>query len=332
MAIFNGYHDGSKDTLEIVKQIAKQIISLEKQIKNKEIIAYTLNEVAQIEDYKGDKNKAFAKYETALGYAKKHKLLNYTIFENKNSSQWVTFVHGAGGSSSIWFKQIRDFKNQYNVLLLDLRGHGSSKEKITKKYTFKAIANDVLEVLNHLNIQKSHFIGISLGTIVIRQFAEMYENRVQSMIMGGAILKMNFRSQILMRLGNMFKYVLPYLVLYRFFAFVIMPNKNHKQSRVLFINEANKLYQKEFIKWFKLTAEINPVLKWFRQVELQVPTLYVMGEEDYMFLPSVRKVVESHYKTSQLVVFENCGHVVNLEKWELFNSEVIQYIKNQNKV
>jgi hypothetical protein len=43
-------------------------------------------------------------------------------------------------------------------------------------------------------------------------------------------------------------------------------------------------------------------------VELQVPTLYVMGNEDYMFLPSVRKVVESHYKTSQLVVFENCGY------------------------
>lgn len=45
------------------------------------------------------------------------------------------------------------------------------------------------------------------------------------MILGGAILKMNFRSQILMRLGNAFKYVLPYLVLINFFAFVIMPKK-----------------------------------------------------------------------------------------------------------
>ena len=67
-------------------------------------------------------------------------------------------------------------------------------------------------------------------------------------------------------------------------------------------------------------------------MELAVPTLYVMGNDDYMFLPSVRKVVESHYKTSKLLVLENCGHVVNVEKWELFNSEVIQYIKNQNKV
>ena len=257
-------------------------------------------------------------------------MINFTIYENKKSEQWVTFVHGAGGSSSIWFKQIRDFKKQYNVLLLDVRGHGESKTSLKtafkQKYTFSALANDILEVLDFLKIEKSHFVGISLGTILIRQLAEMYPNRVQSMIMGGAILKMNFRSQVLMRLGNMFKYILPYLVLYKFFAFVIMPKKSHKQSRLLFINEAKKLYQKEFIKWFKLTAEINPVLRWFRQVELNIPTLYVMGEEDYMFLPSVRKVVENHYKSSQLYVIENCGHVVNVEQPNAFNAAVLSFL------
>ncbi len=258
-------------------------------------------------------------------------MINYTIYENKDCDQWVTFVHGAGGSSSIWFKQIRDFQKEYNVLLLDLRGHGESKTNLKnafkQKYTFSALANDILEVLDYLQIQKSHFVGVSLGTILIRQVAEMYPERVQSMIMGGAILKMNFRSQILMFVGNVFKYVLPYLVLYRFFAFVIMPNKNHKQSRILFINEAKKLYQKEFIKWFKLTAEINPVLRWFRQVELNIPTLYVMGEEDYMFLPAVRKVVESHYRSSKLCVIQNSGHVVNVEQPILFNTEVLSFIK-----
>ncbi len=261
-------------------------------------------------------------------------MINYTIYENKNSDQWVTFVHGAGGSSSIWFKQIRDFQKQFNVLLLDLRGHGASqplKSAFQKKYTFKSIALDVLEVIDHLKIQKSHFVGISLGTILIRQLAEMQPNKVQSMILGGAILKMNFRSQILMRLGNMFKYILPYLVLYKFFAFVIMPKSNHKQSRLLFINEAKKLYQKEFLKWFKLTAEINPVLKWFRQVELNIPTLYVMGEEDYMFLPSVKKVVEQHFKSSKLCVIADCGHVVNVENSSVFNQVVIEFIGN-NKI
>jgi pimeloyl-ACP methyl ester carboxylesterase len=257
-------------------------------------------------------------------------MINYTIYKNENSNQWVTFVHGAGGSSSIWFKQIRDFKSQYNVLLLDLRGHGNSnsqiKQAFKQKYTFESIANDVLEVIDHLKIKKSHFVGISLGTILIRQLAEMHPERVQSMILGGAILKMNFRSQILMKLGNTFKYVLPYLVLYKFFAFVIMPKKSHKQSRLLFINEAKKLYQKEFIKWFKLTAEINPVLRWFRQVELNIPTLYIMGQEDYMFLPSVRQVVEKHYKSSKLFVIAECGHVVNVEQPLIFNNEVLSFI------
>ncbi len=257
-------------------------------------------------------------------------MINYTLYIHKDSKQWVTFVHGAGGSSSIWYKQIRDFQKYYNVLLLDLRGHGESKSELKtafkQKYTFTALANDILEVLDFLKIEKSHFVGISLGTILIRQLAEMHPEKVQSMILGGAILKMNFRSQILMKLGNLFKYVLPYLVLYKFFAFVIMPKKSNKQSRSLFINEAKKLYQKEFIKWFKLTAEINPILKWFRQVELNIPTLYIMGEEDYMFLPSVRKVVVDHFKSSQLFVIQQCGHVVNVEKPHIFNATVIGFI------
>ncbi len=145
------------------------------------------------------------------------------------------------------------------------------------------------------------------------------------MIMGGAILKLNFRSQVLMRLGVMFKSVVPYLWLYSFFAFVIMPNKNHKESRTLFVREAKKLYQKEFIKWFKLTAEINPLLRFFRNVEVKIPTLYVMGEEDYLFLPSVRKMTEAHLSASLFVV-ESCGHVVNVEKPEVFNSAVLSYL------
>lgn len=258
-------------------------------------------------------------------------MISYTVYKHETSDSWVTFVHGAGGSSSIWFKQIRAFQKNFNVLLLDLRGHGNSP-KIKQKYTFKAIAHDIIEVIDHLKIQRSHFVGISLGSIVIRQLAEMRPERVKSMIMGGAILKMNFRSQILMRVGNLFKYVLPYLVLYRLFAFIIMPKENHKQSRNLFINEAKKLYQKEFIKWFKLTAEINPILKWFRQKELDIPTFYVMGEEDYMFLPAVKKVVEVHSKSSKLFVIEKCGHVVNVEQPNVFNEKVMEFIFSKDAV
>jgi pimeloyl-ACP methyl ester carboxylesterase len=257
-------------------------------------------------------------------------MLNYTIHKHKTATQWVTFVHGAGGSSSIWFKQVRSFSAQFNVLIVDLRGHGDSKPTATsassERYTFDSITYDIVEVIDHLKIDMSHFIGVSLGTILIRNLAEKNASRVQSMIMTGAIMKLDFRSQALIKLGAMFKSVIPYMMLYKLFAFIIMPRKNHKNSRLLFINEAKKLYQKEFARWFKLTSEISPLLRFFRAKDTQIPTLYVMGEEDHLFLPSIKKIVAEHSK-SRLLVIENCGHVVNVEQPEVFNATTIQFIK-----
>ena len=258
-------------------------------------------------------------------------MLNNYTYLNENTTKWVSFVHGAGGSSSIWFRQIRAFKKEFNVLVLDLRGHGNTnptfKDTFSNEYTFNAITEDIFEVLEYLRIKKSHFIGISLGTILIRNLAEKRPDLVESMVLGGAILKLNFRSQILMRVGNLFKSVVPYMMLYKLFAFIIMPRKNHKESRLLFVNEAKKLYQKEFIRWFKLTAEINPLLRFFRAKDIKIPTLYVMGEQDHLFLPSIKRVVKEHIKSS-LYVVKNCGHVVNVEQPDDFNTKTIGFLNS----
>ena len=86
-------------------------------------------------------------------------MLSHSVYTLNHDAKWVTFVHGAGGSSSIWFKQIRDFKKHFNVLLLDLRGHGNSKPKFKDSfkddYTFDSISNDIIEVLDHEKIEKS---------------------------------------------------------------------------------------------------------------------------------------------------------------------------------
>lgn len=256
-------------------------------------------------------------------------MINYITHYHQASTNWVTFVHGAGGSSNIWHKQLRDFKEQFNVLLIDLRGHGNydsqSNAEKKKNYTFDAITNDILEVLKFEKIDKSHFIGISLGTILIRNLAKHEPNRVESMVMGGAIMKLNLRSQLLIKLGITLKNIVPYLWLYQFFALIIMPNKNHSESRKLFVREAKKLNQKEFIRWFKLAAEINKILRYFRATDVAIPTLYIMGAEDYLFLPSIKKIAKEHQFT-KLVVIQNCGHVVNIDQAKEFNETVLQFI------
>lgn len=256
-------------------------------------------------------------------------MLHFKTFLRKETSSWVTFVHGAGGSSAIWHKQIKDFKKEYNILLIDLRGHGKSKNKIydkLKSYTFDSISDEIIEVLDYLKILKTHFIGISLGTIIIREIAERFPQRCKSLILGGAVMKLNFRGQVLMRLGVLLKSVIPYLLLYKFFAIIIMPRKKHRESRNLFINEAKKLYQKEFKRWFTLVSEVNPLLALFRIKDSGIPTLYVMGEEDHMFLPSITKLVRNHL-SSTLYIIPECGHVVNVERPQIFNRQVINYLR-----
>lgn len=256
-------------------------------------------------------------------------MLHYRTYERGPAHDWVVFVHGAGGSSAIWFRQVRDFSAHFNVLVLDLRGHGDSApiEGVRgRTYTFEDVTHDILEVLDHLGIARAHFVGISLGSILIRMLAEMAPDRVQTLVLGGAVARFNLRSRLLVGLGNAFKRVIPFLWLYRLFAWIIMPRKHHRDSRLLFVREAKRLCRKEFLRWFRLTHQVNPLLRFFEERELQRPTLYLMGEEDHMFLPAVRALIRRH-RESVLTVLEGVGHVCNVEAPVRFNRHAIAFIQ-----
>lgn len=260
-------------------------------------------------------------------------MLYYKTYYKSSDTDWVVFVHGAGGSSSIWFKQLKAYKEEFNVLMVDLRGHGKSKGMLQKyyedEYSFKLASQDIIDVLDDADIENAHFVGVSLGTIIIRTIGEMQPERVQSLVMCGAIMRLNIRSRFLVFLGHTFKKVVPFMWLYKLFAWIILPKKRHSESRNLFIREAKKLYKKEFMKWFNLTHGINPLLRYFREQELKIPTLYVMGSEDYLFLPPVKNVVEDH-KQSILKVVKECGHVVNVEKPGTFNQISLNFLKKSS--
>jgi pimeloyl-ACP methyl ester carboxylesterase len=261
-------------------------------------------------------------------------MLAYRRHFLSSGHEWVVFVHGAGGSSSIWYRQVREFRKSFNVLLVDLRGHGDSQPPHVllpyegDRYTFDALAREILDVLDHEEIASAHFVGISLGCILIRAIGEMAPERVRSMVMGGAIIRLNLRSRVLVALGNAFKRLMPYMWLYRLFAWIIMPRSRHRESRNLFVTQAKRLCQKEFIRWFRLTYEVNPLLaRMFEQKELPIPTLYVMGDEDYMFLPPVSRMVTRHTGYSRLEIIPECGHVVNVDRPEHFNSVSMDFIR-----
>ena len=254
-------------------------------------------------------------------------MLHHTLYPaTNNSKKWITFIHGAGGSSSIWFNQVRFFKSYFNVLLIDLRGHGKSAASPEgTQYTFDKIIEDLIEVLDYNKINKSHFVGISLGSILIQKMLFKYQSRVEKIGLGGAILNLNFQSRVLMFFGNLTQSILPFIWIYTFFAYVIMPYRNHRKSRALFIREAKKLSQNEFKRWYKLTKKILPLLEKIRSYKVKTPVLYIMGKEDYMFLPFVKEMVQAH-ESSSLITLSDSGHVVNIDQPEQFNNNLLTFL------
>ena len=107
-----------------------------------------------------------------------------------------------------------------------------------------------------LLIENAHFVGVSLGSIVIKQIELLEPTLVKSMIFAGAITRLNFKSRLLLKAGRILNRMIPQMGLYQLFARIMMPKKNHASSRELFITEARKIVHKEFNRWFKLTSRL----------------------------------------------------------------------------
>lgn len=278
--------------------------------------------------------EALGEYQKAKTISENGARLFYKTFTLGEDAPWLTLIHGVGGSSIVWFKQVREFSKHFNVLVVDLRGHGRSRDLFTaymgREYTFEDISMDVIDVLDHLEIKNSHFMGVSLGTILIRVIAELDPDRVESMTLAGAITRLNIRSRFLVWVAKVFKPVIPFMWLYRLFARILMPNRRHKESRYIFIKEAQKIYQREINRWFKLLKNVNPLLQYQVEQNPHIPTLYLMGDEDHLFLKPVRTLVSLN-EMAELVTLQNSGHVCNVDQPEAFNKHAIRFIKENSK-
>ncbi len=266
-------------------------------------------------------------------------MLHYQTVECPTSEEWIVFVHGAGGSSNVWYRQIRQFGNSYNLLLLDLRGHGMSamqnrpmmQDGKPKNYTFRSLAEDVIEVLDHLKLKNCHFIALSIGTIIVREIVEIDKTYIKSMIMAGAILRLGLRTRILSGMVDVVKRYIPYMTLYKAYAYIIMPRPAHRKSRMLFISNAIKITNNEFLNWLSLNRGLNRVMDIYCSHEPEIPTLYLMGENDYVFITQVRtQLQDSRY--SVLHIIPKAGHVCNIDCHESFNSICLSYLRNMNDV
>ncbi|GAA0472633.1 alpha/beta hydrolase [Alkalibacillus silvisoli] len=252
-------------------------------------------------------------------------ILDYKLYQHDTSKEWVVFLHGVGGNHTLFYKQAKRFKKYFNCVFINFPGHGNS-DSIDIKYTCKNIAKKVMEVLDHLNIKKAHLVGISLGTMVMTEMCRRTPERIASMTMGGAVIKWKFWTDILFKLAYLVRSIVPYMFLYKLFAGILMPKKNHKKSRNMFVREAAKLGQSEFVRWAELLVTSNNLHKTFVNMSNKVPKLFLMGDEDHVFIEGAEYAVDRD-SYSSLEVISDCGHVCNIDQAQDFNEASINFIQ-----
>lgn len=87
--------------------------------------------------------------------------INYQTFGDASKPALV-FSNSLGTKYSMWQPQIEHFQQDYYVICYDTRGHGGS-EAPQGPYSLEQLGQDVVNLLDHLNIAKAAFCGISMG-------------------------------------------------------------------------------------------------------------------------------------------------------------------------
>lgn len=253
-------------------------------------------------------------------------MFHHKVLTAAPDREWVVLLHGLGGSSSIWYKQVDAYAGEFNVLLVDLYGHGKTGETLPE-YSFAEMGREVFRVMDHLGIGSAHLVGISFGSVLAKIMCVMAPERARSLVLGGGVTGLDFRSRFLLNLGKMLRFVMPYMWLYRLFALIMMPRRRHAKSRGIFVREAKKLGRSEFQKWYRLIQTFpgfsRELCRDLRQTP--VPKLFISGSEDYLFCDKVRAYVRTD-PAARLHVIEKCGHVCNIERPLEFNAISLRYM------
>ena len=175
-------------------------------------------------------------------------LLHYETHIAHPDAEWLVLIHGAGGSTVTWKRQVPELGRTHNLLLMDLPGHGRMAERPNDEphYTFERIGERIWAVIDHLQLERVHLLGVSLGSVIALTMREQRPARVASLVNGGLIIRLSTRLKVLATASLTLAKVIGYPAFYRLSARIMMPRKNHEASRKVFVRESRFLSDAEF--------------------------------------------------------------------------------------
>ena len=242
---------------------------------------------------------------------------------NQKKDTPIVFIHGVGLNHTIWKPQIDAFNN--TVIAYDILGHG--KTPLSKdNLSFDDFSNQLINLINELEIKKIHLIGFSIGSLIARNFASKFNERLESLTLLCSIFQRNQEQQQIVKdrfeLAKKSK-SLSKQALKRWFTDDYLEKHPSIYEKISLILEENNM--ENFLKVYQLFVNHEDKEKF---ENINTKTLVMTGEGDIGSTPEMSKNLSNIINNSEVKIISKGKHLCSIECADDVNMAIKKHIQN----
>ena len=251
--------------------------------------------------------------------------VHYTL-EGPETARVITLSHSLATDLSMWEPQMGPLIKSFRVLRYDTRGHGKT-EAPQGPYSLEMLADDALGLLRALDIEKTFFMGISLGGMIGQALGLKAPEVLSGLILCDTASRIPEEARSVwserieaVRQKGMESQIESTIA--RWFTPSFRDGRPEEIERVETMIRAT--IPTGYIGCAHAIRELNLTEKIGR---IRMPALILVGEEDPGTPVSASEEIHDKIKGSELVILKSAAHLSNIEQSEAFNRAVLDFLK-----
>ncbi|CAF3992849.1 unnamed protein product [Rotaria sordida] len=246
----------------------------------------------------------------------------------------LIFIHGFASSKRTWLSVIKHIPHTYHCIAIDLPGHGESIGFNEEYY----IGANVIDLLKQF-FDKLHFIepicliGESMGGSIVAMFATKYPFDVGIICLLSPPPGEEYETDLLQQLrSGTYHSILPETLKQYHAAVKSLSEKKIRLTRLLTkkyfkthlhtVNQYQRILQVAFEHDYPNLGETYKQLKY-----LTCPAFIIWGREDKLCHPAGAHYLAKLLSKSELIIFDNCGHLITIDKPEETADAIINFLE-----
>ena len=246
----------------------------------------------------------------------------FYILDKKNDVP-IVFIHGVGLNHKIWEPQINVFENTF--LAYDILGHGKTPLDI-ENLSFDDFSNQLINLIDELNIRRIHLVGFSIGSLIARNFASKYSDRLESLILLCSIFRRTEKQQQIVKdrfeLAKKSK-SLSKQALKRWFTDEYLEKNPNTYNKISSILEQNSM--ENFLKIYELFVNHKDDEQFEK---IKTKTLIMTGEGDIGSTPEMSINLSKVINNSNVKIISKGKHLCSIECADDVNMAIKKHIQN----